>query len=218
MDMLVYGNWGYPVVMFPTSMGHYHEYKDFGLTEAVRWFVETGRIKLYCISSIDLDSWYGKHLHPGTRVWNHVLYDRFLHEELVPGIQRECNVQKIGMCGVSFGGYHALNFSFRHPEQVGHLMVLSGAFDIKSFLNGYYDENVYYNNPPDYLPNAQNDEFHRMNIMLGTTEYDICKDANYQMSGLLNSKGIRHQLDVSPWGVHDWPVWKEQLPTYFGRI
>ncbi|MBD2704126.1 esterase family protein [Spirosoma sp. BT702] len=218
IEMLVYGNWGYPVLMFPTSMGHYYEYKDFGLIDTARWFVETGKVKLYCIDSIDKDSWYAKHLHPGTRIWNHVLYDKFLHEELVPGMQRECNVQKIGVSGASFGGYHALNYAFRHPEQVGHLLTMGAAFNIKSFLGGYYDDNVYYNNPPDFMPNAQNDEFHHMNIVLGTSEYDFCKPDNYQMSGILSYKGIRHQLDVTPWGNHDWPVWKDQFPRYLSKI
>ena len=218
IEMLVYGNWGYPVIMFPTSMGHYYEYKDFGLLDSIKWFVETGKIKLYCIDSIDKDSFYGRHLHPGTKIWNQVLYDKFLHEELVPGIQRECNERKIGVAGVSFGGYHALNFAFKHPEQVGNLISLSGAFDIKPFMRGYYDQNVYFNNPPDFLPNDSNPELYHINIVLGTTEYDICKDANFQMSAILNSKGIRHKLDVSPWGDHDWPVWKDQLPKYFSWL
>jgi esterase/lipase superfamily enzyme len=218
IDMLVYGHWGYPVLMFPTSMGRYYEYKDFGFIETVRWFVETGKIKIYCIDSIDRDSWYAKHLHPGTRIWNHVLYDRFLHTELVPGIQRECSEGKIGVAGVSFGGYHALNFAFRHPEQVGNLFTIGAAFDIRSFLNGYYDDNVYYNNPPDFLPNAHNPEFYRMNIVLGTSEYDFCKPSTLNISTILRNKGIQHKLDIMPWGDHDWPVWKEQFPRFMSMI
>ncbi|QKZ13623.1 esterase family protein [Spirosoma sp. KUDC1026] len=218
IDMLVYGHWGYPVLMFPTSMGRYYEYKDFGFIETVRWFVETGKIKLYCIDSIDRDSWYAKHLHPGTRIWNHVLYDRFLHTELVPGIQRECNERKIGVAGVSFGGYHALNFAFRHPEQVGNLFTIGAAFDIRSFLSGYYDENVYFNNPPDFIPNANNPEFYHMNIVLGSSEYDFCKPSTLNISTILRNKGIHHTLDRMPWGDHDWPVWKEQFPRFMSLI
>lgn len=218
VDMLVYGNWGYPVLMFPTSMGRYYEYKDFGFIDTVKWFVETGKIKLYCIDSIDRDSWYAKHLHPGSRIWNHVLYDRFIHTELVPGIQRECNERKIGVAGVSFGGYHALNFAFRHPEQVGNLFTIGAAFNIRSFLSGYYDDNVYFNNPPDFMPNASNPELHHMNIVLGTSEYDFCKPSTLAMSNILRQKGIHHKLDIMPWGDHDWPVWKEQFPRFMSMI
>ena len=38
------------------------------------------------------------------------------------------------------------------------------------------------------------------------------------MSGILNQKGIRHRLDVTPWGDHDWPVWRDQFPRYLSLI
>jgi esterase/lipase superfamily enzyme len=216
--MLVFGTWGYPVLIFPTTMGRFYESKDFKLVESVRWFVETGKIKLYCIDSVDRESWYGRHLHPGKRIWNHELYDRFLSRELVPSIQKECNVQKIGVAGPSFGGFHALNFAFRHPDQVGHLFTMGAAFNVARFLGGFYNDHVYYNNPPDFIPNAQNPEFYRMNIVLGTSAHDFCRGSNEQMSGILNRKGIRHWLDIRPWGDHDWPVWREQFPHYLSLI
>ncbi len=218
IDLLVFGNWGYPVLIFPTTMGRYYEAKDFKLTESARHLVETGKVKLICVDSIDRDSWYAKHLHPGTRIWNHVLYDRFLSQELVPDIQRECNVQKIGVAGCSFGGFQALNFAFRHPGQVGHLFSMGAAFDIRSFMGGYYDDNVYYNNPPDYIPNAQNPEFYKINIVLGTAKHDFCRGSNEQMSGILRAKNINHRLDIKPWGEHDWPVWRDQFPNYLAMI
>lgn len=218
IELLVYGNWGYPVLLFPTTMGRYYEYKNFNFIETARWFVETGKIKLICVDSIDRDSWYARHLHPGTRVYNHILYDRFLSEELVPSIQRECSVGKIGVAGCSFGGFQALNFAFRHPDQVAYMFSMGAAFDIRSFMHGHYDENVYFNNPPDYIPNAHNDHFYHMKIVLGTSEYDFCRPENHRMSDILNRKGIPHWLDVRPWGEHDWPIWREMFPHYLSLI
>ena len=126
-----------------------------GLTESARWFVETGKVKLYCVDSIDKESWYAKHLSPAVRAHNYALYDRFLSNELVPAIQTECNVEKIGVAGCSFGGYHALNFGFKHPEKVAHLFSMSGAFDVRSFVGGHFDDNVYFNNPIDFMQNEQ---------------------------------------------------------------
>lgn len=54
--MLVYGHAGYPVIIFPTTMGRYHESKDFGLIDTASWFVEQGLIQLYCPDSIDVAS------------------------------------------------------------------------------------------------------------------------------------------------------------------
>ena len=218
LDLLVYGTWGYPVVVIPTSMGRHFEARDFQLVEAARPLIEAGRVKLYCVDSLDRLSWYAKHLHPAQRLQNHIWYDRMLSEELVPALQRECSVDKIGIAGASFGGYQALNFAFRHPEQVAHLFTMGAAFDISQFVDGYHDENVYFNNPPAYMPAAPSAHFQWMNIILGTAEYDFCKDDTYRMSQILSNKGIRHTLDVKPFGNHDWPVWREMLPQYLNTI
>ncbi|GAB3733669.1 alpha/beta hydrolase-fold protein [Hymenobacter agri] len=218
IDMLVFGTWGYPVLIFPTSGGREYEARDFQLIEAARPLVEAGRVKLFCIDSIDKHSWYAKHLEPRIRVQNHVFYDQFLSEELVPMLQRECNVDKIAVAGCSFGGYHALNFAFRHPNQVAHLFTMGAAFDIRQFLDGYHDDNVYFNNPPEFIPGAHSEHFQWMNIILGTAEHDFCKPANYDMSRILSEKGIRHRLEVKPHGNHDWPVWREMFPEYLSTI
>ena len=218
MEMLTIGDWGYPIILFPTSRGRYYENKDFKLTESVRYFVESGKIKLYCLDSIDRDTWYARHLHPAVRVLNHICYDRMVSEELIPSISYECNVNKVGVAGCSFGGFQALNFAFRHPEQVAYMFSMGGAFDIKQFLDGYYDENAYFNNPPDYIPNANNGNFHDMKIVLGTSEHDFCKGENQNMSYILHTKGIAHWLDIRPYANHDWPIWREMFNDYIGKM
>lgn len=218
IEMLTFGNWGYPILIFPTSMGRYYENKDFKLIESARGFIESGKIKIYCIDSIDSDSWYAKHLHPATRLYNHTCYDRMLNDELVPSIRQECNVDKIGVAGCSFGGYHALNFAFKHPDKVAYMFSMGGAFDIKQHLGGYYDDNVFFNNPPDFIPDAQNDHFYDMKIVLGTSEHDFCKGENEWMSHILQRKGINHWLDIRPFANHDWPIWREMFPDYLSKI
>jgi esterase/lipase superfamily enzyme len=218
LDMLVYGTWGYPVVVIPTSMGRHFEARDFQLVAAARPHIEAGRIKLYCVDSLDRLSWYAKELHPAQRVQNHIWYDRMLSRELVPLLQRECSVDKIGIAGCSFGGYQALNFAFRHPEQVAHLFTMGAAFDIRRFLDGYYDDNVYFNNPPEFMPAAESQHFHWMNIILGTAQDDFCLASTLQMHDILNRKGIRHGLDVRSYGGHDWPVWRAQFPQFLNSI
>ncbi|MBC7893630.1 MAG: esterase family protein [Sphingobacteriaceae bacterium] len=218
-EMLTYGHWGHPVIIFPTTMGRFHEAKDFRLIESVYWHLTNGVAKVYCPDSIDKDSWYAKHLHPSVRILNHNLYDRFLAEELVPFIQKECNVEKVAVAGCSFGGFHAANFAFRHPELVSHVFAMGAAFDIRSFMDGYYDDNVYFNNPPDYLPNATNPALWQMKcIKLGTAEHDFCKSDNYRMSGILSRKNILHDLDDRPFGNHDWPIWREMFPAYLSSL
>jgi esterase/lipase superfamily enzyme len=218
MEMLVYGTRGYPVILFPTSMGRYYQNKDAGLIDSARWFIDNGLVKIYCIDAIDTQSWYNKGIHPADRVRTHMAYDRMLHDEVVPWAMHETGVSKVAMAGCSFGGYHAANYAFKHPERVAHMFSMGGAFDIKMFADGYYDDNIFYNNPVDYLPGSNNPGLWHMNIILGTSEHDICKGYNYQLSNILNHKHINHWLDVRPFALHDWPIWKEMFPHYLSTI
>ena len=100
------------------------------------------------------------------------------------------------------------------------LFVLSGSFDIKSFLDGYYDDNAYFNNPTDYLVNSGDEWFlsryRQMKIVLGTSDWDMCLDANVKMAGILQGKGIPHWLDIyGDNSKHDWPLWQRMAGKYF---
>lgn len=218
IEVLAFGTRGYPVILFPTSLGHYYENKDFKLIDSVAWYLEEGLIKIYCPDSIDALSWYNKNIHPADRVKNHIWYDLMLLQELVPLAQQETGVQRVATAGCSFGGYHATNFAFKHPEVVKYVFNMGAAFDIRSQLDGHYDDNVYFNNPLDFIPNAHNPYFQDMFVVLGTGTQDMCWDANEKMASVLREKGINHWLDVRQNAPHDWPVWREMFPHYLSLI
>jgi len=67
-ELLAFGHSGYPILLFPTSMGRYFENKDFKMIESIQWFIDEGKVKVYCIDSIDGLSWYNKGIHPADRV------------------------------------------------------------------------------------------------------------------------------------------------------
>ncbi len=147
-------------------------------------------------------------------------YERYIVNEFLPYLKFKNWAPQIAVTGCSFGGYHALNFSLRHPDLVSACVPMSGSFDIKSFLDGYYDDNVYFNNPPDYLPNLGDDwllsRIRQMKIVLGTADWDMCLDANVKMSGIMHAKGIPHWLDIyGDNSKHDWPLWQRMAQKYF---
>lgn len=218
LEILVFGHQGYPVVIFPSSQGRYYEAKDFGLIESAQWFIERGFVQIFCLDSVDKYSWYNKSIHPAQRVMNHIWYDKFVYEELVPSIRWNTQVGKVVVAGASFGGYHAVNFAFRHPDAVSHLFSMSGAFDIRMFMNGYYDDNVYFNNPVDYLPGLNHPDLWRMKIALGTSEWDICRPDNENLSRVLQQKNVPHWLDMRGWEQHDWSLWRAMFPHYLSLI
>ena len=217
-EMLVFGHAGYPVILFPTSQGRYYQNKDQGLIETARWFLETGKLKIYCPDSMDGWSWYNKSAPPGERAWHQTLYDRLLLEEVVSRACQETGSDRVAVAGCSFGGYHAANFAFRYPSLTGYCFSMSGIFDIRSFTDGYYDDQVYFNNPVDFIPGAQDPGLWKMGIVLGTADRDICRAANEHLSSLLAAKNIGHWLDIRPDRDHDWPVWKEMFPHYLSML
>jgi esterase/lipase superfamily enzyme len=217
-EMLVYGEEGYPLILFPTSMGRHHEHRDKGLIDALQWFVDNQLIRIYCPDSIDNNSWYNPHISPAQRALNHIRYDSMLRHEVLEKVTMETGVHRVAVAGCSFGGYHAANFAFRYPESVSYLFSLSGVFDVRSRLNGHYDDNVYFHNPVDFMPDNSHEALWRMGIILGVAEKDITRNQNETMSGILTNKRIMHWLDIRPNGTHDWPTWLEMLPYYLSLI
>lgn len=216
--MLVYGHAGFPMIMFPSTKGRYYESKDFGLIESARWFLENGMVQIYCPDSVDVYSWYNRSIHPADRVKNHIWYDKFILDELVAGICHNRGVGKVGVSGASFGAFHAATFAFKHPYRVSHLFCMSGAYDVSSFMDGYHDDNVYFNNIVDFLPGSNDPNLWQMKIILGVGEWDICLEANQQLADILNQKNIPYWFDLRKWAKHDWPIWREMFPHYLSTI
>lgn len=219
-EMLVFGEGrGLPLILFPTSFGRYYQNKDFGLIETARWLVENGKFTIYCPDGIDEQSWYNKSIHPADRVRTHIAYENVIVRDVFDFARRDSSCHRVAVGGASFGGYHAANIAFRHPDAVSHLLSLSGAFEMRSFLDGYYDDNVYFNNPPDYLANCSDPwKYHHLRIILSTGEWDLCRDENYRLSGILHAKGIAHFLDDRRWSGHEWSYWRETFPYYLSLL
>jgi esterase/lipase superfamily enzyme len=221
-EILVFGHSGYPVLLFPASKGHYYEYKDSGLIDAASHLINEGKIKIYCPDSVDASSWYNYSIPPSDRVKTHIGYENTILHDVIGYIKHDTGMEKVAAAGCDFGAYHAANLAFRHPDLISHIICMGGTFNIKQFIYGYYDENCYFNNPPDYLPNLTDpwylDKIRQMGIILGTGDEDMCLDENIILSNILNAKGINHWLNIRKGAGHDWPWWKQMFPHYLSLI
>jgi esterase/lipase superfamily enzyme len=221
-EMLVFGESGLPVILFPTSKGRYYEGKDFGLIDSAAHLIESGKIKIYCPDSIDSQSWYNYSIHPSERVKNHMAYEQMILHDVIEFARYETGNSRVALAGCSFGAYHASNMAFRHPDLTGYLICMGGCYDIKQFIYGFYDDNCYFNNPVDYVPGLQDswylDRYKKMGIVFGTGDGDMCLEDNKRISGILASKGIEHWLDIRPGTGHDWQWWREMFPFYLAQI
>jgi esterase/lipase superfamily enzyme len=221
MELLRFGHSGTPVLVFPTSMGRFFEYKDAGMVDALAHKIDSGELQVFCPDGVDNESWYNKGAHPYWRVRRHVDYENYILHDVLPLVGQLSHDGQLAVTGCSFGGYHALNFSLRHPDCVTHCVCMGGAYDIKQFLDGYYDESCYFNNPPDYLPQMSDEWFlgqyrERVKWIFATGEWDMCLDQNVKIAAIMHSKGIPHWLDI--WGDHtghDWPWWRRMAQKYF---
>ena len=221
MEMLVFGHAGTPLLVFPTSMGRFFDYENRRMIQVIGERYEGGQLQAFCVDSVDAESWYNKRIHPRDRALRQSAYDSYLIDEVVPFIRSRNSAAAPIATGCSFGGYQSMNVALRHPDIIGGAVSMGGAFDIHQFLEGYYDENCYYNCPPDFLPNLEDswflDKIRHQRLVLVTGETDICLAENVRLGSMMSGKYIPHDLDI--WGDgtgHDWQWW-EQMAIKFLR-
>ena len=143
-------------------------------------------------------------------------YERYIVNDVLALMGEKNQTPRLIATGCSFGAYHAANFGFRHPDKVTGIVTMGGAFDMKDFVDGWYGEDLYFNNPPDYLANCTDPwKYNHIRTVLATGEWDFCWEKNERFAAVLRNKGIRHELYV--WGdhsFHDWPFWKPMVRMY----
>jgi esterase/lipase superfamily enzyme len=225
MEIVVYGHYGYALLMFPTAAADFLEYERFHLIESISPYINDGTIKAFSINSINNESWLNRNMHAAHKAIRHQQYNRYITEEVVPFIHNHCkqNVPII-TTGASLGAFHSANSFFRRPDLFAGVIAMSGTYDLKSYTDGFYDDNCYFNSPVDYLPNLDDEwQLSRMRqssiiIASGQGAYEDPASSR-KISDILNSKGIQHWLDL--WGydiTHDWPTWRDMLPYFLGHL
>ena len=219
MELLVFGHGGPPVMVFPSSMGAFFEYEDRGMVGALQHKLDNGWLQLYCVASVDSESWYARRRHPRQRLERHLQYESYLLGDVVPLIRQRNPFPGIGVTGCSFGAYHAMAVALRHPYVFTSCVTISGAFDVSQFLDGWSDQDAYLLSPLAFLPPLSDayylNQYRRNKFVLATGEWDICRAANEEFSRLLGAKGIPHSLHVWGYGsLHDWPYWRPMASAY----
>jgi esterase/lipase superfamily enzyme len=219
MELLVFGHAGTPAVVFPTSCGRFFEFEDRGMVHAIHAKLEAGQVQLFCVDSVDGESWYSRSAAPRERITRQMQYESYIMEELLPMVRRENGSPHLATIGCSFGGYHAVTMALRHPDVFSSFLSMSGTFDLAPFLSGYYDQDCYFNLPLHFLPNLSDpwylDRYRHNSYTLATAVHDPCWDENERLARLLREKNIPCRFDV--WGEqagHDWPWWQRMMQAY----
>jgi esterase/lipase superfamily enzyme len=227
MPLVAYGHAGYPLLMFPTAAADYLEYERFHLVDAIKPLIDAGRVRAYSINSVNRYSLLNEQASPPWKAELLTRYDRYITDEVLPLIRKDTGDAQARpiTTGASLGAFLSANAYFRHPDLLRGVIAMSGSYDIRSYLRGYTDDNVYFNNPMDYLSNLNDDHYlpllrraDAIFILSGQGAYEAPERSRH-LSKLLSSKGIPHTLDL--WGHdvnHDWPWWRKMLPYYLDKL
>lgn len=222
MELLIFGKSGTKIILYPTRTARFYDYEDWGLIEIFREPIEKGDIQIYCTDSIDQESFYCFWCEPQGRIQRHLQFENYLVNELLPFTRsKNPNPSTISM-GCSMGAYHAVNIAFKYPYHFNKVIGLSGRYDLtvpagvfKDLLDGYYDENVYFNMPNHYLVNIDNphllDALRKLEIVLVIGKEDVFIKSNCDLSEVLWMKNIPHQLHLWEGEAHKVRYWKEMI-------
>ncbi len=225
MEFLVFGHAGAKVLIFPTRDGRFYEYENLGIVERLRNKIEAGHIQLFCVDSIDHETFYCFWRRPEDRIQRHMFFEDYVLNEIMPFMALKNPHPCVIAHGCSLGGYHAANIAFRHPHLFKKLVAFSGRFDLtlevecfKNLFDGYYDDHVYFHTPSHFLPNlsceTQLTHLRQMEITLVIGKDDPFLQNNHELSQVLMQKGIRHALYEWEGRAHQGHYWRRMAPLY----
>jgi esterase/lipase superfamily enzyme len=224
MELLVFGHAGAKVLVFPTRYARFHEYENMRVVEALRPKIEAGQLQLFCVDSIDEEAFYNSWARPEERVLRHLAYEQYLLDEVLPFMAEKNDHPVTISHGCSMGAFHAANIAFRHPHLFQKLAAFSGRYDptlsveeFRDLLDGHRDENVFSNSPVYYLPQLEGwklDALRRMEIVLVIGREDPFLENNRQLSQILWSKGVAHELIEWDERAHRGYYWRRMAPLY----
>lgn len=221
VQLVRWGHYGTPVLLFPTAGGDAEEVERFHLIRVLGPLIDAGRIKVYSTDSVAGRAWIsGDHsAEYCSRLQN--LFDAYIFEEVTPAIRNDCASGDIEIIatGASIGAFNAVATVCRHPDAYRMAIAMSGTFDLSKYLEGRMNQDFYFSSPLHYLPKLDGPQLELLRTRLillpsGEGNYEDIGES-WSIASVLGAKGIPNRVD--PWGPeyhHDWNTWREMLPKY----
>ena len=226
MELLLFGRSGTRVIVFPTRVGRFYDYENWGLIEALRDKIEHGWLQICCIDSVDAESFYCDWCPPRDRIARHNQYEDYILKEVIPFTRDQNPDSALIAHGCSMGAYHAVNIALRHPRLFCRVVAFSGRYDLtcgvgsfRDLLDGYYDQDVYFHNPSHFLPNINDPELldliRGMQVTIAIGEEDAFLENNLIFRDVLHEKGIRPSFHIWSGEAHRARYWREMIAHIF---
>ena len=222
MPIVSYGYFGFALLLVPTAGADYLEYERFQLMETLEPLINSGKLRVFSINSVNKESWLNNDMQGEHKAIRQNQFNQYVFDEVIPFIKNATsNETPIITCGASFGALHSMNLFLKRPDLIDGVIAMSGVYNLSEYTKGFHDEQVYYNSPAHYVPNLTEEWFinhicksQHIHIIAGSGDYEDSQ-ASRNFSDILHQKGIAHELDI--WGEewkHDWPTWRAMLPHY----
>ncbi|MDY5003154.1 MAG: alpha/beta hydrolase-fold protein [Atopobiaceae bacterium] len=223
LGVIVYGMTGYPIIVFQTQDSKCTNYEDFGMISELADYIDGGKVQLFCVDSIDQESWSNTNGDKSWRAQRQEDYFRFVTDELVPYVHdRNGSDLRPLATGCSMGATHSAIAALRRPDLFQGCIALSGVYRTSFFFGDWMDENLYMNDMVQMLHDLPADHpyidlyNHRsLCFCVGQGAWEDGLSDLRDMDASFKRLGISAWCDF--WGYdvnHDWPWWKKQM-RYF---
>ena len=132
MPIATYGHYGFALLLIPTAAADFLEYERFGLIHAIAPFIESGKVKVFSINSINLESWMNYDMIPEHKGIRHNQFNEYVYNEVIPFIKNATSSDTmVYTCGASFGALHAMNLFLKRPD------IINGVCEYERCLRPY---------------------------------------------------------------------------------
>lgn len=225
MELLIFGHAGKAVLFFPTRMARFYDYENWKIVEALRDRINNGELQLFCVDSVDAESFYNRWAHPSERINRHLQYEQYIINEVVPLMHDKNQGDYFEVAGCSMGAYHALNLAMKYPCLFRKVVGMSGRYDLTKNLrdfndlfDGYHSLDVYFNMPRQFLTHLCDEStlsaIRNMEIILAIGQDDAFLTNNQEFSALLWEKAVNNQLYLWENEAHKPYYWRQMVQLY----
>jgi esterase/lipase superfamily enzyme len=225
INLVRWGHYGQPVLMFPTAGGDAEEVERMGVIGAVWPMIEAGRIKVYSCDSVAGRAFSNGSGSVEYRCWLQNGFGEYVANEVVPAIRTDCMDEGIEVisAGASIGAFNAVAVACRYPWAFRAALGMSGTYNLERLFGFQGNEDFYFASPYCFLPGLEGPDLEALRRMFILMAYGEGRwenpDETWRMADILGAKGIPNRVDV--WGSewdHDWETWRHMLPIYLNEL
>lgn len=221
IELLRFGDWGQPIITFPTSKGMFYDFENFGMIDVLAPLIKAKKIQVFCVQTIDKETLYNEALKlPYTISKYKELCDQislkqskyysFIGEELFSWIKNIIGATELPiLLGCSFGALHAVNIAFRYPVQ--EVIGLGGAYRLLG-TNFMHFNPIYYVNNSNYFPELISKINTKFTLGCGKNDF-VYLGHHKPFAEVLEGKYVIKNYEND--GDHSWETWKTFLRERF---